>query len=102
MDEQQDNERGYLIVLAMFGGCPVCHKTDEHINVKSSHWFLCKEHKLAWCTSANMFGGWRHESEVEWAQNEKTLETQYRMLRAEEVWFPPMPHRDEEADAKKG
>jgi hypothetical protein len=48
-----------------FGLCPHCHKTNGYINVGRSHWFLCDEHKVKWCAGANLFSGWREETEEE-------------------------------------
>jgi hypothetical protein len=46
-----------------FGLCPTCHKTNGYINVGSNHWFRCDEHKMKWCTCANIFSSWREETE---------------------------------------
>ncbi len=48
-----------------FGGCPICGKTDGFINVGSSHWFMCAEHKTKWCVGANLFSGWKEQTVAE-------------------------------------
>src|SRR5215472_2080732 len=48
-----------------FGGCPECGKTDGYLNVGRDHWFFCKEHKTRWCAGANLFSGWRDETDDE-------------------------------------
>lgn len=46
-----------------FGVCPKCHKTDGCINIGSSHWSICKEHKSRWCFGANLLSGWEDQTE---------------------------------------
>jgi hypothetical protein len=48
-----------------FGLCPTCRKTDGYLNVGRSHWFFCKEHEKKWWAGANLFSGWREETEDE-------------------------------------
>ena len=48
-----------------FGTCPRCHKSDGYINVSSTHFFVCHEHKLKWCVGSNLFSSWREQTEQE-------------------------------------
>jgi hypothetical protein len=48
-----------------FGLCPHCHNHDGYINIGSSHWFICDEHKVMWCIGSNLFSSWREETEDE-------------------------------------
>jgi hypothetical protein len=48
-----------------FGVCPHCGKNDGYLNVGRSHWFYCKEHRVKWCSGANLFSWWRHQTEEE-------------------------------------
>ena len=45
------------------GVCPVCHHNDGYINIGSSHWRLCEEHKLVWSRDAGKFSYWRDKTD---------------------------------------
>jgi hypothetical protein len=52
-----------------FGVCPVCFSSDGYLNVESTHWFVCHEHRLRWCAGANLFSSWRRETDADWNEN---------------------------------
>lgn len=56
-----------------FGACLVCSCNDGYLNVGSSHWFHCREHKTRWCVGVNLFSGWREEDEEDWRKNAEKL-----------------------------
>jgi hypothetical protein len=56
-----------------FGLCPTCHKTDGYTNVGRSHWFFCEEHQKKWCAGANLFSGWREETEEDQRELYETI-----------------------------
>jgi hypothetical protein len=56
-----------------FGGCPLCGGNDGYLNVGAAHWFYCQEHATRWCAGANLFSGWRQESEECWRKNAENL-----------------------------
>jgi hypothetical protein len=60
--EKTQAERNFV---AHFGGCPQCGDNDGFINVGSSHWMLCKAHKVKWFVGANLFDSWKHQNEAE-------------------------------------
>jgi hypothetical protein len=47
------------------GLCPICHKTDGYINVGSSQWFYCAEHKTCWLFGINLFSSFQRQTEKE-------------------------------------
>lgn len=47
------------------GGCPVCGGVDGMANVGRTHWYYCLEHKKKWSPGANLYSGWRNQSEEE-------------------------------------
>lgn len=49
----------------VLGGCPECGRNDGHHNVGAGHWGLCHQHRTRWFIGANLFSGWREESEAE-------------------------------------
>ena len=59
---------------AYFGVCPVCGNEDGYLNIGRTHFFHCREHKIAWDIGANLFSSWRDESEEVWKENAKLLE----------------------------
>jgi len=54
-----------MVIEGYFGMCPICRKNDGYVNVGSSHWFICEEHRVRWCIGANVFSSWRDETESE-------------------------------------
>ncbi len=61
-----------------FGVCPHCEKTDGYVNAGSTHVFYCDEHKVSWIAGANLFSGWRDETEEEQRKKYKHIETHKR------------------------
>ena len=56
-----------------FGLCPVCHRTDGHLNIGRSHVYVCHVHKNRWPVGSNLFSDWRKESEETWDRNAELL-----------------------------
>jgi len=56
-----------------FGGCQCCGKNDGFLNIGSSHWFVCHEHKEKWCVGANLFSPWRSENKEDWQRNQEII-----------------------------
>jgi len=52
-----------------FGVCPVCFASDGYLNVGSTHWFVCHEHRVRWYAGSNLFSSWRRESQAQWDEN---------------------------------
>jgi hypothetical protein len=73
MTEEEVVARLGFAVGDYFGGCPECGKQDSILNIWSSHWAVCREHKNKWCIGANLFSCWREEDEFIWRQNWETL-----------------------------
>ncbi len=51
-----------------FGYCPECgplRYRDRCLNIGRAHWYYCEEHLVRWCVGANLFSGWRDETEEE-------------------------------------
>jgi hypothetical protein len=61
------HEAGY------FGGCPICRRFDNCLNVGLAHWYCCHAHRTRWCVGRNLFSSWRHEDESTWKQNAALL-----------------------------
>jgi hypothetical protein len=57
----------------LFGDCPERGSNDGYLNVIAEHWFHCREHATKWCAGANLFSGWREESEEDWRRNIELL-----------------------------
>ena len=55
-----------------FGGCPKCGKAT-FLNVGRHHYLTCNEHKVYWYIGANIFSGWRDETEADWLRNQSIL-----------------------------
>lgn len=64
-----------------FGGCPECGNTNGYLNLRSTHVFVCDEHKTGWIIGANLFSCWKEETEQDWDKNLKLLEG-YRKVKA--------------------
>ena len=45
-----------------FGGCPVCGHAEGPVNVLKENWFICREHRIKWCTGVGIFDVY----DVEW------------------------------------
>ena len=58
---------------AYFGGRPECGQSDDHVNVRRSHWGICGAHRTKWPIGANMFSSWHDETEDVWKRNSETL-----------------------------
>lgn len=56
-----------------FGVCPQCARNDGYLNIGSSHWFVCHEHKLKWCAGENLFRSWRQQTKRHWRRNWELL-----------------------------
>ena len=56
-----------------FGDCPHCFKSNGFVNVASSHFGICNEHRVFWPIGANLFSNWREESQEDWDRNRKLL-----------------------------
>ena len=48
-----------------FPTCPYCGTEGEMLNAGRSHWLICRAHGVKWNIGANLFSGWRDESEDE-------------------------------------
>jgi hypothetical protein len=59
----------------MCGLCPICGAEPDCLNVRSTHWMVCHDHKVCWCFGGNVFGAWKYENEEIWAKNVETLNT---------------------------
>ena len=66
-----------------FGGCPTCGKNDGYVNAGSTHVFYCTEHRVSWIFGANLFSGWRDETEEEQREKYKLIED---FERVEPLW----------------
>ena len=66
-----------LPTIQHFGACPFCHEQSYYLNLRSDHWFVCDQHKLAWCVGSNLFSSWKYETEEDWEHNQKKLEAGY-------------------------
>ena len=75
----------YFMPQAHFGGCPKCGDPGVLRNYHSDHYFCCDTHRVYWCVGANLFSGWRHETEKDWEANKKIIE-RYRSV---EPAMPP-------------
>jgi hypothetical protein len=48
-----------------FGVCPICHRSDGHVDVGRENWFVCHEHRVKWLVGMNLFSGWMYAPENE-------------------------------------
>ena len=47
-----------------WGACPTCGENDGYcINIGKGHWYYCSEHRVRWFVGANLFSGWRDQTE---------------------------------------
>lgn len=56
-----------------WGLCPKCHMHDGYVNLGCDHFFICREHKLAWCIGANLFSSWQDETQEQQAETRRML-----------------------------
>lgn len=56
-----------------FGGCPTCGKSSGYVNIRSSHYGTCDEHRVYWPIGAGLFSSWLDEDEAEWQRNRDLL-----------------------------
>jgi hypothetical protein len=56
-----------------FGGCPVCGKVTEWLNVGPEHWCICDDDLTKWRIGLNLFSAWREETREQWLANEEKL-----------------------------
>ena len=76
----QDQQKYKIASQHYFGGCPECGNTDGYVNVRSNHWFVCDRHMTRWSAGANLFSGWREETEADWQRATEKL-ANYRVVR---------------------
>ena len=69
-----------LPTISHFGACPHCHEDGYYLNIGRDHWFICDEHKVAWCVGSNLFSSWQSEAKEDWERNRKKLKDGYRPL----------------------
>lgn len=68
-----------------FFACPECGGSDGYINIGKGHWFYCQRHRTKAMVGANLFSGWKDETEDE--QRERYDELGFRFFR--DVGTPP-------------
>jgi hypothetical protein len=71
------------LTIDYFGGCPTCGRNDRYVNAGSTHVFYCLEHRVSWIFGANIFSGWREETEAEQREKYKLIES---FERVEPLW----------------
>ncbi len=70
--EKRDKEL-WVAIDDTFGSCPECGCHDDYKNVRSYHWFFCKQHKVKWLAGVNLFSSWRQETVADWQLNDNFL-----------------------------
>jgi hypothetical protein len=70
-----------------WGYCPECHRNDGFLNYGSTHYMICRTHRLAWCVGSNLFSAWREDSELEQTRQQILLRFGYDHI--ENSWHPP-------------
>jgi hypothetical protein len=57
-----------------FGGCPECGDYDIMLNMQCAHYYVCHEHRTAWCIGSNLFSSWEYEDADTWQHNYALLQ----------------------------
>jgi hypothetical protein len=83
---------------AYYGNCSRCGRPfEEVLNVGPAHWQVCHTDRVAEWIGENIFGGWRHETEDDWARNKAILDT-YEDVEAIMAWEEDDEPRKDLAD----
>lgn len=77
----------------VFGACPLCGRSDGHVNAGRAHWGICAKHRLIWSIGAHLFSGADDETEAEQREVwERRGIERYRMV--EPLYVDPLNPSD--------